>query len=133
MTDHLVRAAKARHAETLKRATTALLEMAKTGDPVTFAAVARRAGVSTDFLYNTPSLRTRITNLREQPSTASTAPSPIDTATSTTAIRALSAQLKQQRRQHRGELQALQKALAAAHGENLLLRRRLSAHEDVAQ
>ncbi len=46
-----------------------------------------------------------------------------------TAIRALSAQLKQQRRRHREESQAVQTALAAAHGENLELRRRLARHD----
>lgn len=64
MTEHLLRAAKARHEDTLKRATTALREMSQAGEPITFVAVARRAGISTDFLYSTPALRARIIELR---------------------------------------------------------------------
>lgn len=131
MSQHLTRAARARHDDTMKRASTALLEMAKAGEPITFAAVARRAGVSTDFLYGTPTLRSRITELRQQPSAPSPSPTTIETAESTTAaIRALSAQLKHQRRRHREEIQALQKALAAAHGENLELRRSLAPQQE---
>lgn len=129
MSEHLTRAARARHDDTMKRASAALLEMAKAGEPITFAAVARRAGVSTDFLYGTPALRSRITELRQQPFARNPSQPPADTAASTTAIRALSAQLKEQRRRHREEIQAVQKALAAAHGENLELRRRLVRHE----
>jgi hypothetical protein len=129
VTEHLVRAAKARHDDVLKRATKALREMAKAGEPITFTSVARRAGVSTDFLYNTPSLRSRITELRGQ----RPAPSPVtaeDGSSSTTAIRALSTQLKEQRHRHREEVDTLQKALAVAHGENLELRRRLARLDD---
>jgi len=129
LSEHLTRAARARHDDTMKRAGAALLEMAKAGEPITFAAVARRAGVSTDFLYGTPTLRSRITELRHQPFARSPSQPPVDTAASTTAIRALSAQLKQQRRRHREEIQEVQRALAAAHGENLELRRRLAQHE----
>lgn len=53
MTQHLVHAAKARHDDVMKRATTSLRQMARAGEPVTFVAVARQAGVSTDFLYST--------------------------------------------------------------------------------
>lgn len=132
MTEHLVRAAKARHEDVTQRATRALHEMAKTGEMITFAAVARRAGVSTDFLYNNPALRSRITDLRTAPQkgTTPTSTSPVgEIASSTTAIRALSAQMKEQRRRYRDEVDALQKLLDAAHGENLELRRRL-AHLD---
>lgn len=130
MSKHLIRAARARHENTMERANTALLAMAKAGEPVSFVAVARRAGVSTDFLYNTPTLRSRITELRQQASTPSPPRPPVDgVASTTTAVRALSAQLKQQRRRHREEVQALQDALAAAHGENLALRRHLAQYQ----
>ncbi|MDP9444748.1 MAG: DUF6262 family protein [Actinomycetota bacterium] len=131
MTDHLVRAAKARHDHALQRASTALREMARAGDPITFVAVARKAGVSTDFLYNTPTLRSRITELRGQRSASMSKPAVTpDASSSTAAIRALSTQLKDQRRRHREEVAALQSALAAAHGENLELRRRLTRTDD---
>ena len=131
MSEHLTRAAKARHNDVISRATAALQQMARAGESITFVAVARRAGVSTDFLYNTPTLRSKITELRGGHS-APTAPPPPkpDDASSTSAIRALSTQLKNQRRRHREQLEALQNALAATHGENLELRRRLSQLDD---
>lgn len=124
MSEHLVRAAKARHDDVMKCASAALQQMAKAGEAITFVAVARRAGVSTDFLYSTPPLRSKITGDRHP------RPRRSPTASSTNAIRALSTQLKEQRRRHRDELEALHNALAAAHGENLELRRRLAQLDD---
>lgn len=130
MSEHLIRAARDRHDDVLKRATAALQQMAKSGESITFASVARRAEVSTDFLYSNPLLRSKITELRDRRSTPTPAQSNTDGASSTSAIRALSSQLKEQRRRHRDELEALQNALAATHGENLALRRRLSQFDD---
>lgn len=130
MNEHLLQAAKQRHEDVMRRATEALQQMAKAGETITFTSVARRAGVSTDFLYNTPTLRSMITELRGgQPAPTSSAPKG-NNPSSTSAIRALSTQLKEQRRRHRDEIEALQKALAAAHGENLKLRRRLAQLDD---
>lgn len=132
MSEHLIRAAKARHQDTLKRATAALSDLSRAGEPITFAAVARRAGVSTDFLYNTPVLRSRINDLRSGSSSKPalrTPPEP-DNGSNTSAIRALSSQLKEQRRRHRDEIATLKKALAAAHGDNLALRRQLAQADD---
>jgi hypothetical protein len=130
VSEHLVRAAKARHDAVMRRANAALQQMAKAGESITFVAVARRAGVSTDFLYNTPTLRSGITELRGGRSAPTSSPPKADDASSTSAIRALSTQLKEQRRRHRDELEALQRALAAAHGENLELRRQLAQLDD---
>lgn len=130
MSEHLARAAKARHDDVMSRATTAVQQMAKAGESITFVAVARRAGVSTDFLYNTPTLRSKVTELRSLRSAPSSSSPLGDDTSSTSAIRALSTQLKEQRRRHRDELEALQNALAAAHGENLELRRRLAQLDD---
>ncbi|MGC4939322.1 DUF6262 family protein [Kribbella sp. DT2] len=130
MSEHLVRAAKARHDDVMKRATKALQEMAKAGEAITFVAVARRAEVSTDFLYSTPTLRSKILELRGGRHAPTSAPPQDDGTSSTSAIRALSTQLKEQRHRHRHELEALQRALAAAHGENLKLRRRLAYLDD---
>ncbi|GAB3815595.1 hypothetical protein GCM10028820_13400 [Tessaracoccus terricola] len=131
MTEHLIRAAKDRHDKSLARANKALQDMAAAGSSITFAAVARHAGVSTDFLYKTPTLRARIADLRASPSRKHDDAATVEQEDGSTssAVRALAAQLRQQRRQHRGEVDALQKALAAAHGENLQLRRRLSQSE----
>src|SRR5699024_7256407 len=104
---------------TLKRATTALRDMATEGAPITFAAVARRADVSTDFLYNTPALRARIDDLRGEPSRRPVPATPTEheSPSNSSAIRALSTQLKKLRRQHRDEIAVFEKRLAAAHGE----------------
>lgn len=132
MSEHLVRAAKIRHQQAVKRATEALGELTRAGDPITFAAVSRKAGVSTDFLYKTPELRSRIIDLRTWPlsKTGARTLSEPENGSSTSAIRALSSRLKEQQRRHRDEVMSLKKALAAAHGENLELRRRLSQIED---
>lgn len=96
--EHLVRAAKARH-DNVMSATVALRDVANAGEPITFSSVAREAGVSTDFLYNTPTLRSRITGLRGQRPRLRPVRQRQKMATSnTTAIRALSTQLKEQRR-----------------------------------
>lgn len=129
MSEHLIRAAKARHDDALRRATTALQEMATDGEPVTFVAVARRAGVSTDFLYSTATLRSTIKDLRTAPFVPRTVEPMTDGHSASSAIRALSSQLKAERRRHHEEVHALQTALAAAHGENLQLRRRLAQVE----
>lgn len=130
MSEQLIRAAKARHDDATRRATAALSDLAKAGESITFAAVARRAGVSTDFLYTTPTLRSKITELRGTRPAADSSRSTADGESSTSAIRALSAQLKEERRRHREEVAALQAALAAVHGENLELRRRLARTDD---
>lgn len=88
MSERLVQAAKARHDDTMRRAAKALHQMAKAGEPITFVAVARRAGVSTDFLYNTPTLRSKITELRSAGSVPASGPSRADDTSSTSAIRA---------------------------------------------
>jgi hypothetical protein len=131
MSDHLARAAKTRHDTAHAKAETALRELAERGQPISFASVARQAGVSTDFLYRQPTLRARISSLRSRPGSP-TAPVEVDDTSSTSAVvRALSTRIKDLTRQHRQEVAALQRGLAAAHGENLLLRRRLAAYEDV--
>jgi len=125
MSEHLARAAKARHDDVMNCATRALQQMATAGEAITFVAVARRAGISTDFLYNTPTLRSKIIELRStRPAATSTSPKTSD-ASSTSAIRALSTRMKEERRRYREEIEALQNALSSAHGENLSLRRQL--------
>lgn len=129
MPQHLRDAAERRHQEAVERATTALTSLATAGEAVTFASVARHAGVSTDFLYRQPQLRRRIQELRNpKPGNVNSGP---DTALpgASAPIRALSAQIKELRRRHHQEVVALNDALAAAQGENLALRRKLAAYE----
>ncbi|MGW9497396.1 DUF6262 family protein [Streptomyces prasinus] len=128
--EHLRQATRARSQKAKKRARTALAELVKADKPVSFTAVARHAGVSTDFLYRNPELRTRIERHRARAGSAPAAPadSPGDSSTSA-AVRALSARLARQQRAHREEVARLREALETAQGENLDLRRRLARYE----
>ncbi|WP_139277421.1 hypothetical protein [Rhodococcoides corynebacterioides] len=82
-----------------------------------FPKVAREGKVSLDFLYRNTELREMITRLRtrNQPTTAT----PIATDTHSTIVLSLTRQLGEAKT----EITRLQAALAAAHGENLALRR----------
>ena len=129
MPQHLRDAAQQRHLQAIERATAALAQLSAAGKAITFASVARQANVSTDFLYRQPQLRQRIQQLRIT-SAPQRASAPTDEPADASApVRALSAQLKELRRRHREEVDALKQALAAAHGENLALRRQLANHQ----
>lgn len=133
MSEHLRVAAQRRHNEAERRAMEALREMNKDGSPVNFVAVARRARVSTDFLYRQPGLRKRIEIMRaaskqRQRLMSLTKPTDED-ETSSSAVLALSCRIKELQKRHREEISHLQRALAAAHGESLELRRKLAAYE----
>ena len=96
--------------------------------PVTFRGLAKTAGVSVDFLYRS-TLRPRIEQLRTEPDSAPASAtlhrSHERAATQSNVVRALTAQIADLKRRHRAETEQLQAALAAAHGENLELRRQL--------
>jgi hypothetical protein len=128
---HLRDAAHRRHQQATDRATSALARLSAAGASISFASVAREADVSTDFLYRQPELRQHIQQMRTaNVRRIDTAGTDVSTPASSSApVRALSAQLKELRRRHRGEVTALQQALAVAQGENLALRRRLAAYE----
>jgi hypothetical protein len=120
----LTTAAKAKTHTKTKDAEQAIRALLKRGEPITFKAVQREAGVSHAFLYNHPELRARIEHLRAQ---ARPAPEPTVQPTGDNAIiAALTAQIDQLKKRHRQEVQALREALERAHGENLDLRRELA-------
>jgi hypothetical protein len=128
---HLREAAQRRHREATERASIALARLSAAGAAISFANVAREADVSTDFLYRQPQLRQRIQEMRT-PNTRRVDAAGSDDGTPMEAsapVRALSAQLKELRRRHRDEIVALQQAIAVAQGENLALRRKLTAYE----
>lgn len=119
----LATAARAKSAAKTKAADQAIRALIKRGEPISFQAVQREAGVSHAFLYNHPELRGRIERLRAQ-----ARPSPIrsDPAESAdTLVLALTGQISQMKKRHRQEVQELRAALQQAHGENLQLRREL--------
>lgn len=60
----LVAAASAKRSAALQRAEAALRELEASGEPVNFQAVARRAGVSRQWLYKQPGLRSKIEHSR---------------------------------------------------------------------
>jgi len=64
--DPLSEAASRRHELTRARAIQALRELDRAGAPVTFASVARAAGVSRSWLYTQPDISSQIRRLRQQ-------------------------------------------------------------------
>ena len=120
----LTAAAKAKSEAKAAAADQAIRRLVKRGEPVTFQAVQREAGVSHAFLYANPDLRARIERLRAQ-ARPQPAP-PADGNSDNTIIQALTSQISHLRKQHRDETQALRTALEQAHGENLQLRRELT-------
>ena len=132
-TANLKAAAERRHQAAVTRAEVGLQQLTRSGQQITFRGVAKAAGVSLEFLYNHPQLRSRIEHLRAQQQTT-TAPArpaadPGPASQDSSVIRTLTAELAASKARHRAEVEQLRQALAAAHGENLLLRRRLG-HPD---
>ena len=116
----LRQAAAAKREAATARAEAGIRKLAKTGQPVTFRAVAAAGGVSVDFLYRHPDLRHRTERLRgQQPAPAGQAPPrQADGHASTSVVATLTAKLTELRR----ELAETKTQLAAAHGELLALR-----------
>lgn len=105
-------AALRKSANTLHRATVALVELEQAGGEVTFQRVARTAGVSRQWLYRQPQLRARIEALRARPP----ARVPARQRSSDESLRQrLSAALEDNQRL-RAENQQLRTELAAAYG-----------------
>lgn len=128
--DHLRKATRSRSEAAEERSRTALSSLVKNGKPINFIAVARAAGVSTDFLYRHPELRSLIERHRTKGGgAAGTVPEQTAASSTSSAVRALSTRLAQEQRAHRDEAAKLRKALEVAQGENLALRRRLARHE----
>ena len=119
----LVAAAKAKSGKKTDDAEQAIRRLLKRGEPITFQAIQREAGVSRAFLYNHPDLRARIERLRANAQPSRTETPPIDSEN--TLVQTLSLQITELKKRHRTEVQALRRALEQAHGENLELRREL--------
>ncbi|GAB2959449.1 DUF6262 family protein [Saccharothrix stipae] len=121
----LAAAAKTKSETKTLAAEQAIRALVKRGEPISFQAVQREAGVSHAFLYNHPELRPRIEQLRAQARPHHAPPQPPPDAESTLVL-ALTSQITNLKKQHREETQALRAALEQAHGENLDLRRELA-------
>jgi Family of unknown function (DUF6262) len=127
--ENLRAAAQRKHQAATERAQTALDALITAGEPITFRGLAKRAGVSIDFLYRSP-LRARVEQMRAEqqdtpPAHAEPYPELDESPSQSNVVRALTAQINELKRRHRSETEQLQAALAAAHGENLELRRQL--------
>lgn len=120
----LATAAKAKSEAKTRAAEQAIRSLVKRGQPITFQAVQREAGVSHAFLYSHPELRGRIERLRAQARPAPVQPGTAESAD--TLVLALTSQISQLKKRHRQEIQELRAALEQAHGENLELRRELT-------
>ena len=120
----LTAAAKAKSQAKTEAAEQGIRALVKRGEPITFQAVQREAGVSHAFLYGHPDLRGRIEHLRARtrPNTAPSAPPDSES----TLVLALTAEINQLKKRHRHDVQTLRNALEQAHGENLDLRRELA-------
>ncbi len=99
--------------------------MLRTGQPITFRGLAAAAPASLDFLYRNPAIRQRIEHLRAQQQARPVQHRDTGPGQPGNVIAALTGQLTQLRSRHREEVAELRRALEAAHGQNLLLRRRL--------
>lgn len=117
-------AARRKSEDKIRSAEAAIAGLIKRGEPVTFQAVQRQAGVSHAFLYKNGQLRARIEHQRRQHRPA---PEPIstDSTTDNNIVAALTAEIARLKTQHHAEATALRAALEQAHGENLELRRQL--------
>jgi hypothetical protein len=116
--DNLRQAAARKSAAAQTRAESALREMIRRQQPITFRGLAHTAGVSLDFLYRHADLRRRVEHLRAQQSQPTT-PTPVAMPDEpSNVVRALTAQISTLKRQHRTEIDALNQALQAADGEN---------------
>lgn len=128
--EHLREATRSRTAKAEKRARTAVNQLAEAGGPISFTAVARKAEVSTDFLYKHAELRALIERHRAKGGQVPSIPPPESRSSSTSAaVRALSARISRQQQDHHQEVTLLRKALEVTQGENLALRRRLARYE----
>jgi len=128
MTTEQDRVATLRQAATVKRqaavtrAETGIRALTKTGQPITFRAVAAAGNVSVDFLYRHPELRARIEQLRAQ-QTSRTGQTPPDDDSPGPAASNVVATLTARLAQLRTELAETKAQLAVAHGELLAIRR----------
>lgn len=120
----LTAAARAKSQAKTEAAEQGIRALVKRGEPITFQAVQREAGVSHAFLYGHPDLRGRIEHLRAR-TRPNTAPTARPDSESTLVI-ALTAEINQLKKRHRHDVETLRNALEQAHGENLDLRRELA-------
>jgi hypothetical protein len=117
--DPLPEAAARRHELTRSRAVQALRELDRAGIPVTFAGVAKAAGISRSWLYTQPDISSQIRRLRQQTANAAGSAGGIPAAQQATdaSLRARLAAAHDRNRQLADENARLRRQLARALGD----------------
>ncbi len=113
----IIAAAHHRHELTRAKAIQALRELDHAGTPVTFAAVAEKAGVSRSWLYAQDDIRNQIQRLRDATSQAPSPPIPAGQRASDDSLRHRLEAAHQQIRELRAERDRLRRQLARALGD----------------
>ena len=112
----LNQAAAARHERTVERAERALGDLDSEGAKISFQGVARRAGVSRQWLYTQPALRAQIEQLRDRAPSRTDGVPPRQRATEAS-LRQRLATLRAENQRLREENASLKTELAIAYGQ----------------
>jgi Family of unknown function (DUF6262) len=116
--DPLAKAAAQRHELTRARAMQALRELDRAGTPVTFAGIAKAAGISRSWLYTQPDISSEIRKLRGRTDGAGSAGAiPAGQRATDTSLRARLATALDRNRQLADENARLRRQLAHALGD----------------
>jgi hypothetical protein len=113
----LIAAARKRRELTRAKAIQALRELDRTGVPVSFEGVARRAGVSRSWLYSQPDIRAEIERLRDATGHSPSPPIPGAQRSSDASLHARLEAALERNRQLTEENQRLRRQLAHALGD----------------
>ncbi|MEA2465847.1 MAG: hypothetical protein QOJ98_3594 [Acidobacteriota bacterium] len=114
---HLVEAARRRSAESRARVRSAIIALNAGGDRITFAAVALRAQVARQWLYEQPDLRREIEELRAAQSDRDEA-LPVQLRASEKSLHARLRGALEENARLRERVTELEQELALAHGES---------------
>jgi hypothetical protein len=114
--ESLNQAAAARHRRTIERAERALRELDAEGAAISFQSVARRAGVSRQWLYTQPGLRQEIEALRDR-GPVRTDSVPARQRASEASLRQRLQSLRDENQRLREENHSLKTELALAYGQ----------------
>lgn len=123
--DPLAEAAARRHELTRSRTIQALRELGRSGTPVTFAGVAKTAGVSRSWLYTQPDISSQIRRLRQSTSSAGSAGAiPVGQRTTDASLRARLTTALDRNKQLADDNARLRRQLAHALGDQRSARTR---------
>ena len=112
----LNQAAAGRHRSAVERAERALRDLDAEGAAITFQSVARRAGVSRQWLYTQPALRAQIERLRDR-APAPTSAVPARQRATEASLRQRVETLRAENQRLREEITSLKTELAIAYGQ----------------